>query len=552
MPKSSWKRADPDNPLGAASAATVPIASLVGTVPVVEETCVAAVLEPVKWTLLEHWAARCILEVGGFTGAEDLAEFLGLHARFVQPALTTLAEHGLIDQASGQIAPKPALAEAMQKGTHRKAVEKRFRCLRDPVTNRRWSAADGDGQRLQPDAKAPKPDVPDPRELRKWAAADSGPLAGLDVVDVKVTAVKAGRLPVEIRVFVDHMDSQWGWDVYEHGTENRRQDLRRACEAEDIHDVCREIVQQHVITDPEEPTPPPRKEEYVPLHQQASSPRDIEYLEARSAQNRVLELIKQAKEEIVMFFPWIKSAGLRHLEGHLRAALDRGVAILIGYGIADRPEDEQSHVEVVSRLASMKSSKGHAVVVVRWLGSSHTKEMVIDRKHYLHGSHNMLSFIGGERDPHKGVRRELMSVDSNRERFWPALRELRGYFMTRQAPPKGGTRPDTLQAWLTRWQDALHLGFGPVAVVAALAECPQGDLAAITASRLVLLGLQHQEPGPADECIVALAGWLTERTGTRARPAWITQALQNAIASSCLHQAHLREFRARLQDSETQ
>lgn len=549
MPKSSWQRADPGRPGGSSAQAAPPIACLIGSVPLVIEDCHASVLEPVQWTLLEQWTARAISEVGDFADDKDIADFLGLQPLFVQPALRTLREHQLISDAQGGIHPTTALAKAMKDGSrHRKAAEKRFRCLFEPVSGIRQVLHEGGEGQLIVDKGTAQATPATPSDLKKWATSAGGPLGALEVAKVEVQKTRKARLPVEVRIFIDDDDSHWGWDVYEKGTDNRRQELRKACEAEGIHALCRQVIEEHVAPDPEEPAPPAAEEMYVPLHRLKSRAMDILYLEAKAAQNRVLDLIKQSKEEIVMFFPWIKSAGLRHMETHLQAALDRGVAILIGYGIARRPEDEESHADVVAKLGSMRSKNGHAVVAVRWLGSSHTKEMVIDRKHYLHGSHNMLSFVGEAAGQGNAVRRELMSFDSNRERFWPALRNLRSYFLGKQEKFRtDAPKPSMFFDWLIRWQAMLHLGLGPQSVDAALAECPEGNQATLTASRLVLLGLEFQEAETADACLCHLVSWLLERTATANGQDWRLEVQRMTGTLTCLHQAHRKALLGKLE-----
>jgi hypothetical protein len=75
---------------------------------------------------------------------------------------------------------------------------------------------------------------------------------------------------------------------------------------------------------------------------------------------------------------------------------NRGVWILIGHGIAQRQEDEEKPIpaEVEEKLRGVKTPDGLPAIQVFWLGNSHVKEVIVDGKIDLCGSHNWLSYRG--------------------------------------------------------------------------------------------------------------------------------------------------------------
>jgi hypothetical protein len=69
---------------------------------------------------------------------------------------------------------------------------------------------------------------------------------------------------------------------------------------------------------------------------------------------------------------------------------------LIGHGIARQQEQEDRPVspELEDKLRQVKTPEGLSAVQIFWLGNSHVKEVIVDGKIHLSGSHNWLSYRG--------------------------------------------------------------------------------------------------------------------------------------------------------------
>ena len=110
-----------------------------------------------------------------------------------------------------------------------------------------------------------------------------------------------------------------------------------------------------------------------------------------------LEILNSAKSQIIIYSPWLNEAVINEKFFTLLQKLaNRGVWILIGYGIARRQEDEDKPIpaEVEKKLRALKTPDGLPSVQVFWLGDSHVKEVIVDKEIYLCGSHNWLSYRG--------------------------------------------------------------------------------------------------------------------------------------------------------------
>ncbi|WP_414512094.1 hypothetical protein [Nostoc sp. PCC 9305] len=110
-----------------------------------------------------------------------------------------------------------------------------------------------------------------------------------------------------------------------------------------------------------------------------------------------LEVLNSAKSQILIYSPWVNQAVVNEkFLTLLQKLANRGVWILIGYGIAQRQEDEEKPIppEVEKKLRAIKTLDGLSSVQVFWLGDSHVKEVIVDRGIYLCGSHHWLSYRG--------------------------------------------------------------------------------------------------------------------------------------------------------------
>ncbi|MDJ0733391.1 MAG: hypothetical protein QNJ47_04765 [Nostocaceae cyanobacterium] len=104
--------------------------------------------------------------------------------------------------------------------------------------------------------------------------------------------------------------------------------------------------------------------------------------------------LDSATSQIIIFSPWISQKVIdNNFIEKLQKLADKGVWILIGYGIAktQSAEDRKIPEEVFDRLQKVLTPEKIPAVQIFWLGSSHAKEVIIDRKIHLNVSNNMLS-----------------------------------------------------------------------------------------------------------------------------------------------------------------
>lgn len=109
------------------------------------------------------------------------------------------------------------------------------------------------------------------------------------------------------------------------------------------------------------------------------------------------EVLNSAQHQIIIYSPWISQAVVDEKFLHLLQKLaNRGVWILIGHGIAGEQKEEEKPIsaEVEDKLRAVKTPDGLPGLQVVWLGNSHIKEVIVDGKIYLCGSHDWLSYGG--------------------------------------------------------------------------------------------------------------------------------------------------------------
>ncbi|MEH2069579.1 MAG: hypothetical protein V7K47_15685 [Nostoc sp.] len=110
-----------------------------------------------------------------------------------------------------------------------------------------------------------------------------------------------------------------------------------------------------------------------------------------------IEVLNSAKNQVIIYSPWVNQAVVNEkFLVLLQKLAARGVWILIGHGISRRQEDEDKPIppEVEEKLRAIKTPDGLPCVQVFWLGDSHVKEVIVDQKIHLCGSHNWLSYRG--------------------------------------------------------------------------------------------------------------------------------------------------------------
>ncbi len=108
-----------------------------------------------------------------------------------------------------------------------------------------------------------------------------------------------------------------------------------------------------------------------------------------------LDVLNSAHHNILIYSPWVSKAFDDKFLTLLQNLANRGVWILIGYGISQSQEDEQPiPPEVETKLQTIKTPEGLPGVQLFWLADSHAKEIIVDRQVYLCSSLNWLSDRG--------------------------------------------------------------------------------------------------------------------------------------------------------------
>ncbi len=110
-----------------------------------------------------------------------------------------------------------------------------------------------------------------------------------------------------------------------------------------------------------------------------------------------LAALQEAREQIIIYSPWINKQVMdEDFLARLEKLVQQGVRILIGHGIAREESREERPIppDLLQRLRAMQTAEGVPGIIVEWLGNSHVKELLIDRKIHFLGSQNWLSYRG--------------------------------------------------------------------------------------------------------------------------------------------------------------
>ena len=111
-----------------------------------------------------------------------------------------------------------------------------------------------------------------------------------------------------------------------------------------------------------------------------------------------INTLMEAQHQIMIYSPWINEGVVNEqFIAKLQTLANRGVWILIGYGIADSENNEDRKIkpDVKASLQNIHTPEGLPAVQIYWFGSSHAKEIIVDKKIHLCGSNNFLSCRAG-------------------------------------------------------------------------------------------------------------------------------------------------------------
>lgn len=156
----------------------------------------------------------------------------------------------------------------------------------------------------------------------------------------------------------------------------------------------------------------PEKEKITATQQVKILQRQLEELEReRASANRILNTydhrplllraLKESTKQVVIVSPWIKRSGVNdEIVSLIDKALQRKVAVIIGYGISD---NNDSDPKIVKQLENLKKKKHGKNLQIVKLNNTHEKVLVCDDDFMVITSFNWLSFRG---DPKYGFRQE--------------------------------------------------------------------------------------------------------------------------------------------------
>ncbi|MBN8903035.1 MAG: hypothetical protein J0H57_18560, partial [Rhodospirillales bacterium] len=114
------------------------------------------------------------------------------------------------------------------------------------------------------------------------------------------------------------------------------------------------------------------------------------------------QALDTAQTRLLIISPWITPAVVdQHFVRRLRAALERGVKVRIGYGLHSHRQARPKPNDAEKALSEI-STRNSALEFV-WLGNTHAKILLKDSEWFVVSSFNWLSFRG---DPGRTFREE--------------------------------------------------------------------------------------------------------------------------------------------------
>lgn len=386
--------------------------------------------------VLEEFVMRCLVDLGPLPDAE-IAQVLGFSDEtYITPVTKRFRDRRLLtDEDDGRRTISPAMAEALSR-----------RCLFTPkeLTTTAWfdrfrrtwldRKATVIEREYEPvgDQRLPEHSLPpDEGELSAFLTRENGQLHGATIERiVSQRTVGWGTRPITAVALTAVDGDEWWWQVLDDsgsavpmlceeaaalGVEEEIR-TRLSAEAEATTDVV-ELRSALLMAMPaaaaasgaEAPAPETPKE--------ASAACRLTRLRTEEARIAFLAAICKAKQQIVLFFPWIKEkAVVGDLMDALASAVRRGVRVFLAYGIGGAEDEETSDRKAIALLRGLNrptggkksKSKSTGFIEVIWTGGSHTKECAFDGDVYMGGSFNLLSFRGQPDKESGRVRVETM------------------------------------------------------------------------------------------------------------------------------------------------
>lgn len=114
--------------------------------------------------------------------------------------------------------------------------------------------------------------------------------------------------------------------------------------------------------------------------------------------------LTDSRSRLLIVSPWIRAGVVNHrFVGSLRDLAKAGVAVYIGWGIGDDKERDLREVDARAIDDLERLSRDFDNVTFKYIGNTHAKVLIQDRRFAVYGSFNWLSFRG---DPHRTFREE--------------------------------------------------------------------------------------------------------------------------------------------------
>lgn len=159
-------------------------------------------------------------------------------------------------------------------------------------------------------------------------------------------------------------------------------------------------------------------------------PKNSEFILLRDREIRpeFLSALKAATQQVLIYSPWVTEEVVdEEFIQLLQKLANNGVWILMGYGIAEKQEEETQAIssKVEEKLLTIRTPEDLPGAQIFWLGNSHAKEVLVDRKVHLSGSHNWLSYRGD-----RGFRGETAYRVTNPDTVGSAYEYLQARFQS--------------------------------------------------------------------------------------------------------------------------
>lgn len=124
---------------------------------------------------------------------------------------------------------------------------------------------------------------------------------------------------------------------------------------------------------------------------------NIKFLFGEEIRPEFLKQLRQSEYFVMFISPWVTEEVIDDVFiSDIHKLAQKNVFVLIGWGI-NRTKERENRVppkQLLNKLHSIHAKDGLPAVNVIWLGMMHNKDLLIDAKIHLSGSHNFLSYRG--------------------------------------------------------------------------------------------------------------------------------------------------------------